>query len=284
METYYNKHFPRYDLFTGEFIEFKSIEHYMACDFNSKDSMQNWFKTHNSTECREMLVKLLKQRIDAKALKYAPSQVELRSATLPSMPSIITFEKYLDYYELCRELGLINKFKYHSKEDIEKIPALEKTILVDTREQRPLEFCQPIKRVKLEVGDYAIENPKHSPALMIERKSIGDFIGTLGKDYQRFKREIDRARQLPIYIVVLIEESLTRALDFTHKCDVSPYLVVTPEFIFKHVRLILQEETHIQFLFVENRNEAARVAEKLLASSCLFKDCDLQKSYDERSL
>jgi hypothetical protein len=285
MEVYYHKHFPRYDLFTGELIWFKSLEHYLACDFNSKDAMQSWFKTHNSNECRDMLTRMMYKQKEAKKLKYTPCQVELRSATLPPMPSVITFEKYLPYYEFCaQDFGLINKFKYVTREDIQKVPPLDKTILVDTREQRPLEFSGPIKSVKLEVGDYAIENPTHSPALMIERKTICDFIGTLGRDFSRFKREIDRARQLPIYIVVLVEESLSNALDFVKRCDVSPHLVVTPEYIFHHVRAILQRESHIQFLFTNNRDESSRVAEKLLASKSLFKEADLQKLYDERSL
>ena len=42
----------------------------------------------------------------------------------------------------------------------------------------------------------------------IERKSITDFIGTMSGGYERFKREVERAREQDAKLIVLVEESL----------------------------------------------------------------------------
>lgn len=87
-------------------------------------------------------------------------------------------------------------------------------ILIDTREQKPLAFSHPtiseVKRVKLEVGDYAVEfEDGHRPPIVFERKSKGDLWGTLTKGYERFKRELRRAKDENIAVMLIIEKSYT---------------------------------------------------------------------------
>jgi len=44
MVEYYQTHEPRYDLLTGELINFKNKDYYFSNDFNNKISMKKWLK------------------------------------------------------------------------------------------------------------------------------------------------------------------------------------------------------------------------------------------------
>ena len=90
-------------------------------------------------------------------------------------------------------------------------------ILVDSREGLPLdfqhEFITGIKVQKLEVGDYCCLYQDGSiPNTIFERKSLGDLFGTMGQGYNRFKKEIIRAKELNIKLILIIEASLTKIL------------------------------------------------------------------------
>lgn len=73
------------------------------------------------------------------------------------------------------------------------------TIIVDTREQRPLDFSNlhirgvpslAVERRKLDEGDYSIEGL--TDKVFIERKSAQDLYGTLFQGRERFERELER--------------------------------------------------------------------------------------------
>ena len=68
--------------------------------------------------------------------------------------------------------------------------ARKPTLLVDTREQRPLYFGEgvPQRRATLPTGDYSVEGCEG--LIAIERKSLGDLFGTVGQGRERFEREI----------------------------------------------------------------------------------------------
>jgi len=88
-------------------------------------------------------------------------------------------------------------------------------ILVDTREQAPLEFSHPmiteVRVVKLDVGDYGVMfEDGHIPSVFFERKTIGDLFGTMGKGYERFKKEMERARESKSRLVLIIEGSYSK--------------------------------------------------------------------------
>jgi ERCC4-type nuclease len=88
-------------------------------------------------------------------------------------------------------------------------------IIIDTREQRPLEFEHPyiteVIRQKLIVGDYCAEyTDGHKPSIIFERKSLEDLFGTLSQGYKRFKKEIIKAKENKILLIIIIETSLTR--------------------------------------------------------------------------
>jgi ERCC4-type nuclease len=88
------------------------------------------------------------------------------------------------------------------------------TIVIDTREQRPLDFGGevPVVRGTLKTGDYGLAGLEDRFA--VERKSIDDLFGTIVADRPRFLRELDRSRSLDLF-VILIEASAGEVLAYT---------------------------------------------------------------------
>ena len=90
---------------------------------------------------------------------------------------------------------------------------------MDSREQLPLTFLHPfvteVETMKLDCGDYACQyKNSYIPSIRFERKGIGDLFGTLSnkENYERFKREIQRAKDFDVKIIILIEGTLTKVL------------------------------------------------------------------------
>lgn len=82
-------------------------------------------------------------------------------------------------------------------------------VLIDTREQLPL---YPGPKVTLCVGDYTTKLLKD--VFHVERKSPADLYGTLLRGHARFRREIFRAEEKQIKLVIYVECS---AKDFYNK-------------------------------------------------------------------
>jgi len=78
-------------------------------------------------------------------------------------------------------------------------------IVVDTREQAPYSFehfpLVETLRGTLPTGDYSLAGYERHAA--IERKSLDDLIGCLTVGRDRFERELDRARSLECFAVVV---------------------------------------------------------------------------------
>lgn len=84
------------------------------------------------------------------------------------------------------------------------------TILIDTREQRPLDFfygpADAKKRVNTETatlstGDYSIKG--FEKLIAIERKSLDDLCGVIGNSRKRFESEIERLLSYPCRLIVV---------------------------------------------------------------------------------
>jgi len=282
-EKYYHQYYPKKDLLTGETINFKTKEQYLNSDFNDKNNMKKWLKSQPLEKSKEYCVDLLKKRKKDKNLIYSPSQIELR--TIMS-PSIVFYNKIFDdYYDVCSSLGLENRF-IHPKNISNQFNfklTQDDTIYVDTREQNWLKFNIPFEIKTLPYGDYTCSNDNCN--CYIERKSLSDFISTLSVgNLERFKKEIEKARQNQSYLVVVIEEKLQSALSFQYLPHISKKIKATPEFIFHNVRSLLQEYDNLQFLFVDGREEMKRTIEAILASKCFYKKADLQLAYDLKLL
>lgn len=94
-------------------------------------------------------------------------------------------------------------------------------IMVDSREQKPIEFdvsgaISSVTTTGLPFADYWCEwEPGSEKAgyscempVVFERKSIGDLFGTLGKGMERFKREIERAKENNVQMILIVEGSI----------------------------------------------------------------------------
>jgi len=88
------------------------------------------------------------------------------------------------------------------------IPYAPLRIIVDTREQRPYQFEEydvEVIRHGLKTGDYSLAG--HEDRVALERKSLDDLIGCLTTGRDRFERELERARKLD-YFAVIVEASM----------------------------------------------------------------------------
>jgi ERCC4-type nuclease len=66
-------------------------------------------------------------------------------------------------------------------------------IVIDTREQTPLTFdTLPSQVGTLDTGDYSVRGLEH--LISIERKSLPDLLTCVGRERERFKRELRRLR------------------------------------------------------------------------------------------
>ena len=82
-------------------------------------------------------------------------------------------------------------------------------LLVDTREQSPLEFVATdgveIEVRSLPVGDYQAEGQ----ACVVERKSIPDLFGSFSSNYEAERNKMIRAKENKLKYILAIEESAT---------------------------------------------------------------------------
>jgi len=282
IEAYYHKYFPKLDLYDKSLIKFKNKDQYFETDFNSRINLKNWIKESDKEEVKAYIKKLLEKRKVKKNLIYSPSQVELRSLVTP--PIRIYNQFFGDYYELCASIGFKNRFSKSQPEIKLNAECLNDCfIYIDSREQKPLKFNIKSEVTCLKFGDYTLSNKDFTGNCYIERKSVNDLIGTLSGGYERFLRELDKAKSAGAYLIILVEESFSNCMSFNYLPHVfQKGTKITPEFVFHNVRDIIQNYENLQFLFVDGRKEASRVVEKIFSCGDAYKKVDLQFAYDEK--
>ena len=87
------------------------------------------------------------------------------------------------------------------------------TLQIDTREPWPHPWQRHLPEVTfqrhgLETGDICLAG---NPLLVIERKTVSDFLGSITSDRERFSNELRRARYLDGFTII-VEGSLTDCL------------------------------------------------------------------------
>lgn len=126
------------------------------------------------------------------------------------------------------------------------------TIIVDTREQRPFHFAhtkyQYTKTItaSLVTGDYSLLGLEH--VLAVERKSLDDLIQCLGKERNRFEKELARSRALQSFMVV-IESTWHDVINGRYKSR------MTPESAANSI-LAMQARWRCPFFFAGDRKQA----------------------------
>lgn len=278
---YFQTHFPRRDKISGDIIKFKNKDYYFNTDFNDKRNLKKWFDSVSPEESKNYIIALFKERKERKNLIYSPSQAELRTLMFPGIKYIN--DNLGDYFKFCADLGFKNRFSQYELMD-KPINISRRKIFVDTREKTPLVFKLKTISEALKFGDYALKDGSGKHDCYIERKSLGDFYGTLSMGYDRFCREIDRSVEANAYLIVIIESDINSVYAYPHLPHLRGKIKISPEFILHNMRTIAQKYENLQFLFVENRKESSRVIEKLFASEDEYRKVDLQYSYDIKKL
>jgi ERCC4-type nuclease len=98
-------------------------------------------------------------------------------------------------------------------------------IVIDSREQRPLDFGPGVQTVRaaLAAGDYSILGLEHQVA--VERKSLGDLLSSITHERERFERELRILRPYRFKAIV-IESTWAAILMKQYSRRVSPMAVV----------------------------------------------------------
>jgi hypothetical protein len=107
------------------------------------------------------------------------------------------------------------------------------TITIDTREQAPWPFgywagdqwipLAETQRGTIPAGDYALAGDEYGFAL--ERKSLPDYVSTVTRDWDRFRRELDRMAEMPARVVI-VEASVDDIMQHTYPGRVTPQFVL----------------------------------------------------------
>lgn len=95
------------------------------------------------------------------------------------------------------------------------------TIVQDSREQSPWKFPpeQVVTVGTLQTGDYSIEGL--TDLVTVERKSVPDLVGCIGKGRERFERELHRMRGYR-FACVIVEGSLRKLSGGSWRGKITP--------------------------------------------------------------
>ena len=279
-EEYYQTYYPKYDKYTNELIPFKNKDYYFSTDFINRTNMINFIKRLAPESQYEFVRGLFTKRLKEKDLKFAPSQVELRSCILPSVNLLQKFN--INYEFLMQDIALPTRYKY----DIDLVDfVIQKDLILiqDTREQSPLLFKGHHVTVNgLNFGDYTCQS--NFKNVFIERKSAMDLISTLSKGYDRFCQELDRAAEMGAYVIVLCESEFNDMIGFHYKPFFSSKTRVTADFLFHNIREVCQKYKNVNFAFCQGRKHMTDIILKIFSFSEDIRNYDIQYLIDAKKL
>lgn len=283
---YYTTYYPRLSKLNKTPIPFKKGMHreeYFSQDFIDKREMNKWLDQAQADEVKEYIIKTFKKRINEKSLKIMPSHIE---GVIHKLPSINHCVKHFGSYSALAETLQVKpmfskrlpKNFWDEGHDIK--------IFIDTREQQPLSFDKQ-ESMKLDFGDYTAAG-EHYSYTYIDRKSANDFIGTLSlKNLERFKREIERAREADSYIFIVIESDLAGLEAYMRAAKRNNFgpSKTNLNFIYHNMREISHEFNDVcQFVFTGSRENSEKIIKKILYFGESLWNVDLQYYLDNHDL
>lgn len=126
--------------------------------------------------------------------------------------------------------------------------------IIDTREKLPLDLS-PLKmeRRDLKTGDYSVKGLEH--IMTIERKSLPDLVGCVGRDRERFEYEMHRILAFP-YKMVLVECEFGALFTKSWRGSLEPAHLTGS--------VLGWMRRGIPFLFIQDRTEAGKMAARFL--------------------
>lgn len=129
------------------------------------------------------------------------------------------------------------------------------TIIIDTREQRPWSFKLPTVVGGLPAGDYSVVG--HEGDVAIERKSLGDFVGSVTWERERFWRELEKLASYR-FAAVVVEASVDDVLAGAYRSDARPWAVLASA-------MAITVDFGIPVVWGEDHATAGRMGEWMLA-------------------
>lgn len=295
-EKYYTLYHQRKDRLTGEPLPFKDTDQYLTQEFASKITLRKWLAKYPEEGLAWSKAWLARRKVE-KGIEYAPSQTELRLLQCPSMPYYEEMGKAEGgYYGITRALGYKDRY---TLEPLTFFPLFADTeIIQDSREQQEIVLPWKTRVEALSVGDYALAAP-YDKGIRIERKSLGDFCGTMSErkvarkggrkgngatedsSLQRFERELERAREQNLYVVMMVEASITDAQRFDYLPQ-TQWIRARPSHIFHSLRTLLHKyPIHFQCVFVDGRAQMARTMMRVFELAHHVRTCDLQFALEQ---
>tara|TARA_Y100000590_G_scaffold143436_1_gene164669 strand:+ start:38468 stop:39403 length:936 start_codon:yes stop_codon:yes gene_type:complete len=278
MAEYYTKYFPKLNKLTGEPLPFKNKKDYFRKDFDSRAQLIKWCKSHEKKEVGEYILKLLRERISDKKLVRGPSHVELRLAELPDVDTYV--DHFGSYTQACQKAGVEPLFSKRLPCEFRDVDLDDIKIFIDTREQKPLTFRNS-DVMKLDFGDYTAAGSDYDYTY-IDRKSAGDFIGTLSvNNLDRFRRELERARDMDCYLFIITESSINEIYKKNRWGPHSTNL----KFIYHNMRVLAHDFADTcQFVFSGSREASELIIPKILKLGEALWGVDLQYYIDKNEL
>ena len=139
-------------------------------------------------------------------------------------------------------------------------------IVIDTREQIPWSFPPYVPTMigTLKNGDYALQGDTQ---FSIERKSAGDFLGTISSGWGRFCRELNRMDAAGYSIKVIIVEGDLSLFTFSGEGDTllppcHEHFLCSPQFVFKRIAELTMRGASV--LFASDPELASALALRIL--------------------
>lgn len=130
--------------------------------------------------------------------------------------------------------------------------------LQDTREQDPLDlekYGLTVEVATLPYGDYTLKYPDLQREVIIERKSLPDFVACCGRERERFDRELVALRGYRLAYVVG-EFGLRDILGHEYRSQISPNAVLSS--------IAKWETWGIRFVFCDTHEGASYIVAKML--------------------
>ncbi len=201
---YYETYVPKLDKLTGAKISYIDYHSYIDAQFQNRQNEKDWLKSASIDEAKDYLAKVLRQRIELKKLKFAPSFVEFETSEMPPYKAYVHF--FGSYENACESIGVEPLLR--DRKEVSALKSHTPEVLIDSREQRPLKFKRQ-KDQKLAFGDYTLSGDDYTYTY-VDRKSGEDFKGTVTMHQERFLRELQKAVDMDCYLYIVIEESIAK--------------------------------------------------------------------------
>lgn len=265
-KEYYHNYYPRFNLLTGEKLKFKSKEQYFLQDFDSRAELQSWIKKHNEIEIFDYICDFLKRRKTIKGLQNFPCHFESKTLIFPSVLFLIKKFGMNFIIKVAQKTELNLKYDYLAPLSFNQA---KNSFYCDTREQSPIKFDN-YEIIKLDEGDYCAKNNPNN--IFVDKKDFNDATSTLSKGFERFKKEIERAKLKNKYLIMMIEAEFNDFVGIQYKKW--NHSQATPEFLFHRCRELLNYD-NFQIVFVKNRQNSKVFIEKLFQLQNDIKNIDL---------